>query len=58
MEQEKYKMVTVYQYLNALDKKVTFIDKDEIEIKKAIRKYLSNIRRADRNAVKLDKLLT
>ncbi|MBQ8458774.1 hypothetical protein IJ541_01580 [bacterium] len=57
MGKGNYQMVTVQEYVNMLDKEVTYLDNDAKEIKASVEKYLLNARRAATNAKILETLL-
>ncbi len=58
MQNKKYKLVSLYQYLDMLEPKVLFKNQEVEEIKDTIKKMLSSSRRAAANAIRLEKLLT
>ena len=57
MNNTEYQMVTVYEYMQILDKDVKYVNNDARELKKSIEKYLLNARRAQTNAKLLEVLL-
>ncbi len=50
-----YQMVTVYQYLDLLDKKAT---NNGEHLKKIVNRYMTDSNKADRNAVLLEKMVS
>ncbi len=57
MKNTEYQMITVYEYMQMLDKDVKYLNNDANELRKNIEKYLLNTRRAQTNAKLLEVLL-
>ena len=54
---KKYEMITVKEYVDMLDKDVTYLDTDAKELRTSLEKYLLASRRAATNAKTLEILL-
>ena len=54
---KNYEMITVKEYVEMLDKDVTYLDTDAKELRSSLEKYLIATRRAATNAKTLEILL-
>lgn len=54
---KNYQMITVKEYVDMLDKEVTYLDADAKELRSNLEKYLLASRRAATNAKTLEALL-
>lgn len=58
MKNSNYQMITVKEYVDMLDKEVTYLDNEAKELRASLEKYLLSARRAVTNAKILEALLS